>query len=116
MEFIGTVFFMLGGFLFLNFLFALLYILTRSGGNKFYRWVTYGGLLSGLYSPMMGLTQWAATSIYEKFNWFVTRVLLVFYSVFIFIIVILCFIGFGYTLEMIYLSKLVSITSINRSI
>ncbi len=29
MEFIGTVFFMLGAFLFLNLLFALLYILTR---------------------------------------------------------------------------------------
>lgn len=98
MELIGTVFFMLGALLLLNFLFALLYILSKSAGNGFYKWVTYGGLLSVLYFPIMGLTQWAAISIYERFNWFVARVLLVFYAVFIFIIVILCFIGFGYTL------------------
>jgi quinol-cytochrome oxidoreductase complex cytochrome b subunit len=96
MELMGTVFFMLGAFLFLNFVFALLYILTRSGGNGFYRWVTYGGLLSVLYFPIMGLTQWAATSIYERFNWFVARVLILLYAIFIFIIVILCFTMFGY--------------------
>lgn len=101
MEFIGTIFFMLGAFLFFNFIFALLYLLTRSGGSGFYRWVTHGGLdfLKVIYLPFFGLTQWVASSIYERFNWFVARILLVLYAVFLLIIVILCFIGFGYTAE-----------------
>ncbi|MCM3618533.1 hypothetical protein M3936_13165 [Sutcliffiella horikoshii] len=117
MGIIAGIIFVLGIFSLFNFGFSLIYILSSTAGNGFYRWITHDlDFMLILAAPFFGVTQWAATSIYEKFNWFVARVLLVFYSVFIFIIVILCFIGFGYTLEMIYLSKLVSITSINRSI
>ncbi|MGD6776973.1 hypothetical protein ACQCT3_10985 [Sutcliffiella horikoshii] len=96
MEFIGTIFFMVGGGLTFNFIFALLYILSRSAGRGFYRWITHGGLLDVLCFPVIGLTQWAAGSIYERYNWFVARVLLIFYAMFILIVAILCFIIFGY--------------------
>jgi len=96
MELIGTILFALATFLLFNFLFALLYILSKSAGNGFYRWITHGGLLDVLCFPIIGLTQWAAGSIYERNNWFVARVLLILYAIFILIVAILCFILFGY--------------------
>ncbi len=97
MEFIGTILFMLGIFLLFNFLFALLYLLSRSAGNGFYRWITHDlDFLIILSLPLFGLTQWVASSVYERFNWFVARVLLILYAIIILILTIVSFIVFGY--------------------
>ncbi len=96
MEFIGTFLFMIGVFLLFNFLFSLLYLLSRSAGNGFYRWITHDlDFLIILSFPLFGLTQWVASSVYERFNWFIARLLIIIYSVFIFIIAIVCFYMFG---------------------
>ncbi|MGD6776975.1 hypothetical protein ACQCT3_10975 [Sutcliffiella horikoshii] len=95
-EIISTILFALAAFLLFNFLFALLYLLSRSAGDGFYSWITHDlDFLIILTGPMFGLTQWAASSLYERFNWFVARVLIILYSVFIFIIAIICFYMFG---------------------
>ncbi len=96
MQYIAVFFGMLGVFLLINVFFSLLYLLSRSAGRGFYRWISHGGLLDALCFPILGLTQWAAPSIYERYNWFVARVLILLYAVFIFIIAILCFTMFGY--------------------
>ncbi|NMH73512.1 hypothetical protein HF078_10535 [Bacillus sp. RO2] len=96
MEVFGTILFALAAFLLFNFLFALLYILSRSVGNGFYRWITHDlDFLITMSFPLIGLTQWAASSLYERFNWFVARVLIILYSVLIFIMAIVCFYMFG---------------------
>jgi len=93
---IGTILFALASFLLFNFLFAILYLLSRPAGNGFYSWITHDlDFLIILSGPMFGLTQWAANSMYERFNWFIARVLIILYSVFIFIMVIVCFYMFG---------------------
>jgi len=97
MKYIAIFFGMLGFFLLINVFFALLYLLSRSAGRGFYRWLTLNlDFLKTMASPFFGLTQWAASSLYERFNWFIARVLILLYAVFIFIIVILCFTMFGY--------------------
>ncbi|WP_404448240.1 hypothetical protein LG307_03655 [Sutcliffiella horikoshii] len=97
MELIGTILFALAAFLLFNVLFALLYILSKSAGIGFYRWITHDlDFLVILSFPLLGLTQWAASSIYGRFNWFVARVLLILYTIVIFIIAIVSFIVFAY--------------------
>lgn len=96
MELIGTILIAPAVFLLFNVLFALLYILSKSAGIGFYRWITHDGLLDILSFPIMGLTQWAASSLYERHNWFVARVLLILYTILIFILAIVSFIVFGY--------------------
>lgn len=96
MKYIAIFFGMLGVFLLINVFFAFLYLLSRSAGRGFYRWISHGGLLDVLCFPILGLTQWAASNIYERYNWFLARVLLIFYAICILILAILCFIIFGY--------------------
>ncbi len=96
MELIGTILFMLAVFLFFNLLFAFLYLFSRTAGNGFYSWITHDlDFLIILSGPMFGLTQWAASSLYDRFNWFVARILIILYSVFIFIMAVICFYMFG---------------------
>ncbi|WP_404469668.1 hypothetical protein [Sutcliffiella horikoshii] len=97
MQILAVSFGSLGAFILLNFIFALLYILSRSAGNGLYRWVTYDlDFLVVIFAPLFGLTQWAANSLYERYNWFVARVFMVFYAIFILIVSLLCFNMFGY--------------------
>ncbi|WP_404460912.1 hypothetical protein [Sutcliffiella horikoshii] len=97
MQILAVSFGTLGAFILLNFIFALLYILSRSAGNGLYRWVTYDlDFLVVIFAPLFGLTQLAANSLYERYNWFVARVFMVFYAIFILIVSLLCFSMFGY--------------------
>jgi hypothetical protein len=97
MQILAVSFGSLGAFILINFFFALIYILSRSAGNGLYRWVTYDlDFLAIIFAPLFGLTQWAASSLYERYNWFLARVLLIFYAIFILIVSIFCFIMFGY--------------------
>lgn len=97
MQILAVSFGSLGAFILINFFFALLYILSRSAGNGLYGWVTHDlDFLEIIFAPLFGLTQWAASSLYERFNWFVARLFLIFYAIFILIVSIFCFSMFGY--------------------
>ena len=97
MQILAVSFGSLGAFILVNFFFALLYILSRTAGNGLYHWVTYDlDFLAIIFAPFFGLTQWAASSLYERFNWFVARLFLIFYAIFILIVSIFCFSMFGY--------------------
>ncbi|WP_404448237.1 hypothetical protein LG307_03650 [Sutcliffiella horikoshii] len=97
MQILAVSFGSLGAFILFNFIFALIYILSKSAGNGIYRWVTYDlDFLMFIFAPLFGLTQWVASSFYERFNWFMARVFLLFYAIYILILSILCFSMFGY--------------------
>jgi hypothetical protein len=101
MGIIGGIIFVLGIFSLFNFGFSLIYILSRTAGNGFYRWITHDlDFMLILAAPFFGVTQWAASSMYERFSWFVARLLLVFYSVLVLIVTIVIFIIFGYVADM----------------
>jgi len=100
-EIIGGLIFVLGIFMLFNFGFSLLYILSKTAGNSFYRWITHElDFMMILAAPFFGVTQWAASSMYERFNWFVARLFLVFYSILVLILTIVIFIIFGYVADM----------------
>ncbi|WP_010199997.1 hypothetical protein [Bacillus sp. m3-13] len=97
MQILAVSFGSLGAFILINFFFSLIYILSRSAGNGVYRWFTHDlDFLAIIFAPLFGLTQWAASSLYERYNWFVARVFLLFYAIFILIFSLLCFSMFGY--------------------
>ncbi|KMJ57621.1 hypothetical protein AB685_16630 [Bacillus sp. LL01] len=97
MQILAVSFGSLGAFILFNFFLTLLYILSKSAGNGFYRWITHDlDFLIILSFPLFGLTQWVASSAYERFNWFVARALLILYAIIIFILAIVSFIVFGY--------------------
>lgn len=100
MGIIGDLFFLIGILILINFSFSLLYILSKTAGNGFYRWLVLDmDFLATIFYPLFGLTQSVAINMYEQFNWFVARVLLVLYAIFLFILAIVCFIIFGYIAE-----------------
>ncbi|WP_404450369.1 hypothetical protein LG307_03660 [Sutcliffiella horikoshii] len=101
MNFMGGVLFLLGIFALFNVFLSLLYILSKTAGNGFYHWVTHDfDILIILSAPFFGVTQWVATSIYDRFNWFVARLILVFYSLLALILAIVIFVMFGYIADM----------------
>lgn len=101
MGVIATIFGILGTFLLFNFLFALLYTMSKTAGNGFYRWITHDlEFLMSLSAPLFGLTQLVASSTYERFNWFIARVLIFLYAILVFVLAIVCFIAFGHFADM----------------
>ncbi|MFS0593112.1 hypothetical protein ACUXHY_001219 [Cytobacillus horneckiae] len=48
----------------------------------------------------MGLTQYAASAVYQRFNWFVARILLLCYLILLLILVIIFFMLFSYFADM----------------
>lgn len=97
MRILAIIFGVLGIFIFINLLFSLLYLLSKSAGKGFYRWVTYNmDYLMVLSYPLFGVTQWVASSMYERFNWFLARIILVMYTILLVILLIVCFSFFGY--------------------
>ncbi|PFG15053.1 hypothetical protein [Bacillus sp. es.036] len=96
MEYIAIFCGMTGMFLMINLFFAFLYLISKIAGSWFYRWASHDelGLLVILSFPLLGLTQYAASRCYEKFNWFIARMLLILYAMLLFILAILFFILF----------------------
>nr|WP_082892141.1 hypothetical protein [Sutcliffiella horikoshii] len=87
MGIIAGIIFVLGIFSLFNFGFSLLYILSSTAGNGFYGWITHDlDFMLILAAPFFGVTQWAASSMYERFNWIGARIILVFYSVLVLIV------------------------------
>ncbi|TKD70758.1 hypothetical protein FBF83_09085 [Pseudalkalibacillus hwajinpoensis] len=86
----------IGFFLISNLLFSLLYMLSKSAGKGFYRWTSHDDLeiLVIVTAPLFGLTQYVASTLYEKYNWFKARILLILYSILLVILAILFFILF----------------------
>ncbi|KMJ57620.1 hypothetical protein AB685_16625 [Bacillus sp. LL01] len=88
MEFIETIFFIIGALLFTNFFFALLYLLSRSAGEGLINGISHSSECLGtlLVLPFLGLTHFVAILTYDRFNWFVARVVILLYAIFLFII------------------------------
>lgn len=83
MGFIETIYFAIGAILFTNFFYALLYLLSRTAGD----WLSDGvskyadclGVL--LFFPFLGLTNFLAMLTYDRFNWFVARLVILLYAI-----------------------------------
>ncbi|GAB6928918.1 hypothetical protein JCM10914A_29010 [Paenibacillus sp. JCM 10914] len=98
---IAIVFGMLGTFVTFNWLFGLVYLLSRSAGNRFYRWAVHDlEFLMVLSFPLLGLTQYVASKAYGRFNWFTARIMLICYLVALIILIVVLFSLFGYFADM----------------
>ncbi|WLR61527.1 hypothetical protein [Guptibacillus hwajinpoensis] len=96
MEFLAIVCGFIGLSLCFNLFFSFLYLISKSAGRGFYRWVVHDlEFLMVLSTPLIGLTQFVASRIYGRFNWFIARVLLILFSILLFISAIIFFILFG---------------------
>ncbi|MBM7619995.1 lipopolysaccharide/colanic/teichoic acid biosynthesis glycosyltransferase [Bacillus tianshenii] len=101
MEILATVFGMLGVFVSFQLLLALLYLISRTAGNVFYRWVVHDlDFLMVLSFPLFGGTQYVASRTYHRFNWFLARLLLILFSILLLIVAVVFFILFSYFAEM----------------
>lgn len=96
MEFIAIACGFIGLSLCFNLFFSFLYLISKSAGRGLYRWVVHDlEFLMILSYPLIGLTQFVASRIYERFNWFIARVLLVLFSISLSVFAIIFFILFG---------------------
>lgn len=88
----------IGFALIFNLFFSLLYLISKSAGKGLYRWATHDDfeILTILIFPFLGLTQYVSSKLYEKFNWFKARILIILYSILLLILAILFFILFDY--------------------
>ncbi|WP_342515658.1 hypothetical protein [Sutcliffiella sp. FSL R7-0096] len=97
MGIIGDFFFLIGILILINFFFSLLYIFSKTVANGFYRWIVLDmDFLAILFYPIFGVTHSVANRMYDRFNWFVARLLLVLYAILLLILAVLSFILFGY--------------------
>ncbi len=92
MEIIAVLFFVLAFFSTINLLFSILYFIGYTVGNGFYKWAVHDlGFLITLTYPLFGPTQYVASNIYNRFNWAISRVLIVCYFILLIILVIVFF-------------------------
>ncbi|WP_242688426.1 hypothetical protein [Bacillus sp. Cs-700] len=91
----------IGFFLVINFFFSLLYMVSKTAGNGFYRWSTHDEffILTLIIFPLFGLTQYTANQFYDKFNWFTARLMLILYAILVLILAISFFILFDYLIS-----------------
>jgi hypothetical protein len=93
---IAIIFGVIGGFLTINLLFSFIYIISFTMGNGFYRWIVHDmDFLMILSFPLFGPTQYVATKLYDRFNWFIARILVICYSILLLILAIVFFYLFG---------------------
>lgn len=88
MGFLETIYFVIGTMLFTNFFYAVLYLLSRSAGEWIFNgFCKYSDCLGGLLLfSLMGFTSVVAEHIYDRFNWFVARLLILLYALLLFIL------------------------------
>ncbi|MDQ0219759.1 hypothetical protein ELQ35_20580 [Peribacillus cavernae] len=92
---ISIVFGLIGFFATINLLYSLIFIISFTIANGFYRWlVKEAEFLEIIYFPLFGPTYSVATRIYERSNWFVARLLLICYSILLLLLLIIFFILF----------------------
>ncbi|MBT2763344.1 hypothetical protein [Paenibacillus sp. ISL-20] len=100
-DIITVVFGVIGTFTVFNLLFACLYLFSKTLGNGFYRWIVHDlEFLMIVSFPLFGPTQFIASQVYERFNWFAARVVLIFYSIGLMILAVIFFMLFGYFADM----------------
>ncbi|WP_165998428.1 hypothetical protein [Bacillus sp. Cs-700] len=100
-EFLATVCGFIGISLCFNLFFSFLYLTSKSAGQGFYRWVVHDlDYLMVLSSPLIGLTQFVASRIYNKFNWFVSRLLLIVFSFVLLVSSIISFMLLSYFVDL----------------
>ena len=101
MHILTVCFGAIGFFLIINLFFSFLYLLSKSAGEGFYRWASHDDLEISVIvtTPLFGLTQYVASKLYEKFNWFMARMLLLLYGVLVLTLAIVFFILFDYLIE-----------------
>lgn len=98
---ITVVFGVIGAFTVFNLLFACLYLFSKTLGNRFYRWIVHDlEFLMVLSFPLFGPTQAIASQVYERFNWFAARIVLIFYLILLLILAIVFFMLFGHFADM----------------
>lgn len=87
MNFIETIYFVIGTFIFINFFFALFYLISRSASDRLFDGLCkYSDCLGSLFIlTLLGLTYFVAMFIYDRFNWFVARLLMLLYAALLFI-------------------------------
>lgn len=93
---IATIFGVIGVFITINLLFSFMYMISFTLGNGFYRWIVHDmDFLMILSYPLFGPTQFVATKLYDRFNWFIARILVICYSILLLILAIVFFYLFG---------------------
>ncbi|TYS67643.1 hypothetical protein FZC76_13795 [Sutcliffiella horikoshii] len=87
MNVVETIYFAIGSFIFINFFFALLYLLSRRAGDRLFDGLCkYSDCLGSLLILiLLGLTNFVAMLIYDRFNWFVARLVMLLYAALLFI-------------------------------
>ncbi|MFC7373424.1 hypothetical protein ACFQPF_17425 [Fictibacillus iocasae] len=99
MEFIGTLSGILIFFVVTNLLFCLLYLLSYTAGNGFYKWLTMNNSLMDLLAfPLLGPTKYTGDKLFNKFNGLIARLWLIGYAILLIILIILLGYVFGATL------------------
>ncbi|OYD56659.1 hypothetical protein CGZ90_16755 [Fictibacillus aquaticus] len=83
MEIINTGLTILNICIVTNLLYAFLFLISRSAGEGFANWISSGSdIVTGImYIFFIGLTFITANLIYETYNWFISRMLLIVYIV-----------------------------------
>ncbi|RUQ25206.1 hypothetical protein ELQ35_20585 [Peribacillus cavernae] len=80
----------------INLLFSFLFIISYSAGKGLYKWLVMDmDFLEFLYTPFLGPTLYVAMRLYERFNWFVVRIVIFFYAVLLLVLLIVFFYLFG---------------------
>lgn len=101
-DFLSVSLCILGILFTINFLFALLYILSKTAGNGLYRWVTMDYEFLALFAfPFFGLTELVASEVYARYNWFIARVVLFGYILIVMVLIVVCFMLFDYFVAML---------------
>ncbi|MFK3961875.1 hypothetical protein [Pseudalkalibacillus hwajinpoensis] len=96
MQFLTIACGIIAVFLTFNLFLSLLYLVSKTAGNGFYRWASHEDfeILVILSFPFFGITQYAASRFYNKFNWFKARMLIILFSILLLILDIGFFISF----------------------
>lgn len=90
-EIFAIVFFSLGAFAVLNILYSFLFILTKNAGGM-YRWLIkdFDVIEIGAF-PLFGPTYYVSEKLYNRYNWFNARLILLGWAIFLLLFMILMF-------------------------
>lgn len=95
-DIITVIFGAIGAFNRFQIYICLFIFVSKTLGDGFYRWIVHDlEFLMVLSFLFFGPTQFIASQVYERFNWFTVRIVLVFYSIGLMILAVfsLCCLG-----------------------
>ncbi len=88
-------------FLVTNLLYGLFFLLAYRGISNLYEWISEEqiGIIFNIgmivFFPLLGLSYHTATFLYEKFNWFFARLLVLFYLIILITLILFMINVFG---------------------